>query len=45
MNGNPECLKWIFDKWKQHGRPIDVEELDGEYRTPLYLACYKGFIG
>ena len=45
INGNPDCLQWIFNKWKQHGIPIDVEELDAEFRTPLYLACFKGYIG
>ena len=43
--GNPTCIEWIFDTWKQHNQPIDVDAVDHQGYTPLYLVCHRGYIG
>ena len=43
--GNPTCLKWIFDKWDEYKVPFDVDAVDHQGYTPLYLVCHRGFLG
>ena len=43
--GNPTCLDWIIGKWKEAGEDLDIDEPDHSGVTPLYLVCYKGYLG
>lgn len=45
MHGNPTVLQWIIDKWEEEKRPLDINTPDHQGYTPLYLVCYKGFLG
>ena len=45
MYGNPTCLKWVIEKWRASGKPLDIDVLDHNGYTPLYLVCYKGYLG
>ena len=45
MYGNPTCLQWIIDKWSEAGLGIDIDTPDHNGYTPLYLVCYKGYLG
>ena len=45
MHGNPTCLDWIFKKWDEQGIPLDADTQDHNGYSPLYLVCYKGFLG
>ena len=45
MHGNPTCLQWIFDEWKKAGRKLDVDAMDHNGRSALYLVCFKGYLG
>ena len=45
MYGNPTCLQWVIDKWAETGQPSVINALDHNGYTPLYLVCYKGFLG
>lgn len=45
VNGNPTCLLWIIEKWEEVGIPLDIDALDAQGMSPLYLVCWKGFTG
>ena len=45
MYGNPTCLKWVIDKWNETNTKLDIDALDHNGYTPLYLVCYRGFLG
>ena len=45
MHGNPTVLQWIIDKWKNCQKELDIDTPDHQGYTPLYLVCYKGFLG
>lgn len=44
-NGNPDVMTWIFQKWEERGYDLDVDETDHNGYSPLYLVCFKGFLG
>lgn len=43
--GNPTCLKWTVEKYAEKGVSLDIDILDYNGFTPLYLVCQKGFLG
>ena len=45
MHGNPTCLRWIIENWKKQGLPLDLDAKDHNGRSPLYLVCFKGYLG
>ena len=45
MNGNPTVLAWILEKWEANGYPLEVDTMDSQGYSPLYLVCYRGFQG
>ena len=45
IHGNPTCLTWIINKWQECGQELDIDAPDHNGYTPLYLVCYKGFLG
>lgn len=45
LHGNPTCLQWIIEKWTETGQSLDIDELDNNGYTPLYLVCFKGYLG
>jgi hypothetical protein len=38
-------MSWYFDKCDNAGRDIDIEALDNNGYTAMYLACFKGYRG
>ena len=45
MHGNPTVLQWIINKWAEVGRTLDIDTPDHAGYSPLYLVCYKGYLG
>ena len=45
LHGNPTCVEWIHEKWTKHGIKLDIDMEDHNGFSPLYLVCFKGFIG
>ena len=45
LMGNPTVIEWIIAKWKDAGHELDINVIDHNGYTPLYLTCYKGQIG
>ncbi len=45
LNGNPTCLRWIFETWEKNDIPLDVDTPDHQGLSALYLVCYKGYNG
>ena len=43
--GNPTCLKWVVEKYAEKGVSLDIDLLDYNGFTPLYLVCFKGYLG
>ena len=43
--GNPTVVQWIVDKWDEYHVLLDVDAIDQHGYTPLYLVCYKGYLG
>ena len=43
--GNPTCLQWIIDKWAACGVELDINAPDQRGFTPLYLVCWRGYLG
>ena len=38
-------MQWIINKWAEYGVDLDIDALDQHGYTPLYLVCYKGYLG
>ena len=38
-------MEWIFKKWDEEGRAIDLEQTDSNGHTPLMAVCVKGYLG
>lgn len=45
INGNPTCIEWIIQTWKENGIELNIDEKDHNGRSPLFLVCYKGYVG
>ena len=43
--GNPTCLQWIIDKWSACAIDLDINAPDQHGFTPLYLVCWRGYLG
>ena len=44
LYGHYNILKWMFEK-DEFKKVIEVDEPDSQGYTPLFLACFKGYIG
>ena len=45
LNGNPTALEWVIETWKKSGIKLDIDEMDQNGRSALFLVCYKGYAG
>ena len=45
MHGNPTVISWIIGKWEAAGKNLDIDTPDHQGYSPLYLVCYRGFLG
>ena len=43
--GNPTCVQWIIDKWNDYQIELDINAPDQNGYTPLYLVCWRGYLG
>jgi len=43
--GNVCVLEWILETWQKHGQSFDVDALNRENLTALFLVCQQGFAG
>ena len=44
-NGNPACIRWILETWASKEIELDIDAVDHNGYSPLYLVCYKGYNG
>jgi ankyrin repeat protein len=43
--GNDMVVSWVIKTWEQNQQPLDVNALDNDGVTPLFLACQQGYFG